>query len=328
MTTLTDRYVWGVLRAVPEAQRAELEPEIRALVADAIDAQAATTGAGPSDPVAVERAALIELGDPESLATRYTGRSQFLIGPRLFGAWRRVAVPVTAVVVPIVSIVTLAASLLGGAAPGPAIVSMLSTGYIVAVMILFWVTLVFAVMERTGVEATIDAQPWTPDQLPEVPAPERIGLGEAIASLTASIFVAVAIVWQQAAPPVVVDGQGVPLFDPTLWSFWLPYFLAIVVLEIAFTATLYLRGRWTYPLAAVNVALNAAFAIPALWLLQNGLLFNPAVIDAIDDATGGGWLAPTAVITGLAIGIIATWDAIDGVRKAYHNAHVATMPAA
>jgi hypothetical protein len=327
MTTLTDRYVWGVLRAVPEAQRAELETEIRALVADTIDARARADGP-PVDPVAAERAALVELGDPDSLAARYTGRSQYLIGPRLFGAWRRVAVPVVAVVVPIVSIVTLAASLLGGAAVGQAIVSMLSTGYIVAVMILFWITLVFAVMERTGVEATIDARPWTPDHLPEVPAPERIGLGEAIASLTASIFVAVAIVWQQAAPPVVVDGEGVPLLDPALWSFWLPYFLVIVVFEIVFTAVLYLRGRWTYPLAGVNAVLNAAFAIPALWLLQNGLLFNPAVIDAIDDATGGGWLAPTAVITALAIAIIATWDAADGFRKAYRNTHMRSPSAA
>jgi len=327
MTTLTDRYVWGVLRSVPEAQRVELEPEIRALVADAIDARAMSDGT-PADPGAAERAALVELGDPEALAARYTGRSPYLIGPRLFGAWRRVVVPVTAVVVPIVSIVTLAASLLGGAPVGQAIVSTLSTGFMVAMQILFWVTFVFAVMERTGVEATIDSQPWTPDHLPEVPAPERIGLGEAIASLTASIFVAVAIVWQQAAPPVVVDGQGQPLLDPALWSFWLPYFLVIVVLEIAFTAVLYLRGRWTYPLATVNAALGVAFAIPALWLLQNGMLFNPAVIDGIDEATGGGWLAPTVIITGITIAVIVAWDAVDGFRKAYRNAHMRSPSAA
>ena len=44
MTTLTDRYVWGVLRAVPEPQRAELEPEIRAMVDDAVEARAARPG--------------------------------------------------------------------------------------------------------------------------------------------------------------------------------------------------------------------------------------------------------------------------------------------
>ena len=36
MSTLSDRYVWGVMRSIPERQRADLEPEIRALVADAV----------------------------------------------------------------------------------------------------------------------------------------------------------------------------------------------------------------------------------------------------------------------------------------------------
>jgi hypothetical protein len=327
MTTLTDRYVWGVLRAVPESQRAELEPEIRALVADAIDARA-TAQDEAADPIAAERDALVELGDPEALAARYTGRSLYLIGPKLFGPWRRVVVPVLSIVVPIVAIVDLAANLLAGAAPGQAIFAMLSTGFMVGVQILFWVTLVFALMERTGTEPTIDSQPWTPDHLPEVPAPERIGVGEAIASLTALVFVAVAIVWQQVASPVVVDGEGVPLFDPALWSFWLPYFLVLVVIEIVFTAVLYLHGRWTYPLATVNAGLGAAFALPALWLLANGMLFNPAVIDAIDAATGLGWLSPTVLITAITIAVIVAWDAIDGFRKAYNNAHRTALPAA
>jgi hypothetical protein len=77
----------------------------------------------------------------------------------------------------------------------------------------------------------------------------------------------------------------------------------------------------------VNAILGAAFAIPALWLLQNGLLFNSAIIDALDAATGGGWLAPTVVIIGLTIAIIAIWDAIDGFRKAYRNAHMRSASA-
>jgi hypothetical protein len=100
MTTLSDRYVWGVLRAVPESQRADLEPEIRALVADAVDNRIAT---GDIDELDAERAALIELGDPERLAARYLGRARQLIGPVLFDAWRRVLVPALLVVVPIVA---------------------------------------------------------------------------------------------------------------------------------------------------------------------------------------------------------------------------------
>ena len=81
MTTLTDRYVWGVLRAVPETQRPDLEPEIRALIADALEARSAVDAG--EVPAAAERAVLAELGDPEVLAARYTDRSLFLIGPAL-----------------------------------------------------------------------------------------------------------------------------------------------------------------------------------------------------------------------------------------------------
>ena len=62
MSTLTDRYVWGVLRAVPPAQRADLEPEIRAMVADAVEARVAA-GVVPAE---AERAAVAELGDPSA----------------------------------------------------------------------------------------------------------------------------------------------------------------------------------------------------------------------------------------------------------------------
>ena len=107
MTTLTDRYVWAVLRAVPEAQRAELERELRALVADTIDARlAAGTPAAEA-----ERAALIELGDPERLAARYTDQNLYLIGPRLYLEWRRVLFMLLPVVPPIVGMVVLAAQL-------------------------------------------------------------------------------------------------------------------------------------------------------------------------------------------------------------------------
>ena len=71
MTALTDRYVWAVLRAVPRSQRTELEREIRALVADAIEARSAEP---PLTEEAAERAALAELGDPALLAARYSER--------------------------------------------------------------------------------------------------------------------------------------------------------------------------------------------------------------------------------------------------------------
>lgn len=312
MTTLTDRYVWGVLRAVPAAQRADLEPEIRALVADAIEAR------GDADAAAAERAALLELGDPELLAARYVDRSLYLIGPRLFLDWKRILTLLLPIVPPIVGVVVGAANLLGDGTVGEAVVAGLGVAATVAIQLVFWVTLVFAVIERTGASAVGMTEAWTPDRLPDAPATERIGIGELVGSVAASTILAVILVWQQAAPPIDIDGTGQPLFDPALWSFWLPWFLGVTLLEIGFAIALYVRGRWTWTFAVVNAALGAAFAIPAIWLLVNGMLLNPEVVDAIAEA-GGTWLDVTVSITAIVVAIVVAWDAIDGFRKAWLN---------
>jgi hypothetical protein len=313
MTALTDRYVWAVLRAVPSGQREELEPEIRALVADAIDARA---GDASLTGEAAERAALTELGDPGILAARYLDTPQYLIGPRLFPEWKRLLTLLLPIVVPIISIVVLAANLLSGSTVGQAIVSAMSTGFMVAVQTLFWFTLVFAIAERFGGQDAFRGKGWSVDELPELPKDGRIGVAEAVSSVIANIVVVGAILWVMLWPPIVIDGTAYPLFDPALWSFWLPYFLVVTALEIVFTVGLYLRGRWTYALATVNAVLGAAFALPALWLLQAGTLFNPALVTAVEGEAGTTWVGVTSVVIGVSVAAIVAWDAIDGFRKA------------
>ncbi len=326
MTALTDRYVWAVLRAVPRSQRTELEPEIRALVADAIEARngqpspdggSAPTGDAAEATEAAERAALAELGDPGLLAARYSEQPNYLIGPTFFPEWRRLLTLILPIVVPIVSIVVLAANLLSGNTVGQAITAGIGTAITVTLQTLFWVTLVFAVIERATSPNAIKSKPWSVDDLPELPDDGRIGILEAASTVAANVFVVAAILWVQLQPPIVVDGQSFPLFDPALWSFWLPYFLIVTLLEIGFTIALYLRRRWTWGFATINAVLGAAFAIPAVWLLQNDLLFNPALVSAVGSATGGTWLDVTGIVIAVTVVAIVAWDAIDGFRKAY-----------
>ena len=62
--TLTDRYVWAVLKSLPEAKRADIDRELRATIADDVEAREADG----RDAAAAEREALAELGDPARLA--------------------------------------------------------------------------------------------------------------------------------------------------------------------------------------------------------------------------------------------------------------------
>ena len=317
MTTLTERYVWAVLRAMPSSQRKDLEPEIRALVADTTESKAAD---GTLTTEAAERAALTELGDPEVLAGRYVDRTVALIGPQVYPEWRRLLTTLLPIVVPIVTIVVLAANAVEGKPPGTIIANGLGAAFNVTVQTAFWFTLVFALLERsTAARTSLPERTWSLDQLPQVPAPERLGIGEAVASVIANVFVAIALLWVMLAPPIVIDGQAYPLFDPALWSFWIPWFLVVTVAEVGFAVLLYLRGRWTYGLAAINAILGAAFAIPALYLLANDMAFNPALVEEVRTITGGTWLDVTASITMIVIAVIVAWDAFDGFRKAWLN---------
>jgi hypothetical protein len=316
MSTLTDRYVWGVLRAVPTAQRPELEPEIRALVADAVDARAAAGG----DPATAERAALAELGDPELLAARYTGRQLVLIGPRFYPDWRRLLRLILPIVVPIVVIVTVGAAWLDGSNATELVGIGVGNGVIAVIQVTFWITLVFALVERSG--RTTLRHAWTPDDLPELPAVEaRPHMAEIVVSVVALGVAIAALVWQQLAMPITIDGTGYPLLNPDLWSFWIPWFVAILGLEIVFTFVRWARGGWTWVLATVNLVLNVAFTIPAVWLLQREMLLDPALVNAIESQVGSSaWITPTTTVIGVVAVAIASWDSVDGFRKAARRA--------
>jgi hypothetical protein len=313
MTSLTDRYVHAVLRAGPSSQRSELEPEVRALVADAIDARA---GGGATEEAA-ERAALTELGDPAALAARYAEGPQYLIGPALFPEWKRLNTLLLSTVVPIISAVVLGANLLANEPVGRAITAAGATGINVALQTLFWVTLVFAAIERFAGGVTAPRRTWTPDDLPELPEAGRLGVLEFASSLAANVFVLIGLLWVQLLPPISIEGRAFALFDPALWSFWLPWFIGVTVLEIAFTVVLWMRGRWTMGFAAANAILGAAFAIPAVYLVQNNMLFNPDLVDTVAAASGGqAWIQVSARITAIALIGFVAWDALDGFRKA------------
>lgn len=323
MTTLTDRYVWAVLRAVPQGKRAELEPEIRALVADAAEAHA-----GHASPEAAERVALTELGDPDALAAQYMDTTRFLIGPRLYPEWERLLRLLLPIVVPIAGIAVGAVGWVSGKPVGEAIVSGLGVAFNVAVQLAFWFTLVFAIAERTGsAVAPLTGQPWSPDQLPEIPAPDRMSLGEAIATMAFGVFVLVAIVWVQLASPIVIDGTAYPLFDPTTWSWWVWYVVALTIGEIVFAGALYLHGRWTWGFATVNAALGAALAIPAVYLISENLLINDELVAAIDAQTTSDWFTATMTITVLVIVLVTVIDAVDGFRKAWRTSRQEPAPA-
>lgn len=310
MTTLTDRYVYAALRTLPEEQRPDIERELRGSIADAVDAR---LDAGEREDDA-ERAVLTELGDPARLAAGYADRPLHLIGPDVFLDWWRLLKVLLAVVLPFVVLAVVLANLIQGTPIGGIIGAAVGITLSVAAHMVFWTTLVFALLERTPPHKRGLAK-WTPALLPQVPTAKG-RLADVIASTVFALAAVVALVWQQFSS-VFTDAAGdpVPLFDPSLWNFWLPYFAVLILTEIPLAIAVWRKGRWTAPMAWLNVAQNLLFAVPALWLLFTERVFNPGFFEALGQPALDDARSPlVAVIAVVAIGI-CLWDCIDGFLK-------------
>lgn len=316
MTELTDRYLFAATRSLPATQREELSRDLAERIADTIDARIES---GASTPETAERDALVELGHPAVLAASYSDRPLMLIGPRYFLVWRRLLIFLESFVPATVAGATALGLVLSGGG-WEIIGTVVTTGLAVAVQLAFWVTLVFAFIERydTGAVGSTDKLlGWTPDQLPQLPEVRRPHRrSDLIASL---VFLAIAagfLVWQQFGV-LWVDGErsSVPLLAPELWSFWLPYLFVLIALEAAFAVWIYLSD-WNWANAIVNVVLNAAFAVPVIWLFTQGMLLSPEFVATVDphlDADAERVLSVLFIV--VVVGVCA-WDAIDGIVKA------------
>lgn len=309
--TLTDRYVDAAMRTVPEAQRADLAAELRVSIDDQIEARV-EQGEPRS---AAERAVLTELGDPDKLAADYTDRPLWLIGPRYFLQWWRLLKLLWWIVIPSAVFGVSLAMVIDRASFGEIMGAIWPLALTVGVHVAFWTTLVFAIVERTearGKESLVE--PWTVDDLPE-PRPRGAGLSDLIASLVFLVIAAGAILWDQFVGFVPTE-PWLSFLDPALWPGWILGLFVLMALEAGLAITVYAVGRWTIWLAVVNGILNAAIAIPAIWLLMQGRLINPEYFPTIIGPEGTEVGAIVAIVNGFVIAGIAVWDTADAAIKA------------
>jgi hypothetical protein len=328
-TTLTDRYIAAAMRTVPEAQRADLAAELRGSIDDQIDARVEDG----DERDAAEYAVLTELGDPEKLAAGYTDRPLWLIGPRHYLDWWRLLTLLLWIVLPCAAFGVALAKVLAGAAVGETIGAVVVTLLGVTVNLGFWTTLVFALVERSKVALprvpSVATPPgfglgrvrapglmgeWTPDHLPE-PRPKGAGFGEMVASLVFLAAVAGAVLWDLFIG-FIPSEPGLSFFDPGLWPGGITVLFALMAIEGALAVAVYAVGRWTIGFAVGNAVLAIAFSAPALWLLVNDALINPAYFPTLIPDGGGEVGAIVTTVSGFAIAALALWDIVDAFLKA------------
>ena len=312
-STLTDRYVDAAMRTVPERQRPDLGAELRASIADQIDARIA---AGEEADTA-ERAVLTELGDPDALAAGYTDRPLYLIGPKYFLVWWRLLKLLLWIVPPFTAFGVALGTTLGGAGIGEVIGTTVVATLGSVLHLAFWTTLVFAIIERAEARtaASVPLETWTPDELPE-PRESGAKFSDMIATVVFLLIGAGAVLWDQFigfAPGY----PGLSVLDPGLWPWWITGLFIVMALEAVLHVVVFVRGRWTFGLATVNALLNVVVAVPALWLLSQGRLLNAAFWTTVIPPDSADTVANVVlIVTGFGIAAIAIGDTLDAFLKA------------
>lgn len=305
--SLTDRYVTEVVRHIPADQRGDVADELRATIADTIEAR------GPAASETAERKVLTEMGDPIRLAARYADRPLALIGPGLYPTYVRLLTVLLSAVLPAVTAVSAALDVLDGQGAAEVIGGAVGAVLTVGAQMIAWLTVVFALVERSGKRSGTVGGAWTPDDLPERRAPKERGVAAYIRMAWHALLIAL-IVWQHTAQPYRTDdGTRLDVLDPGLWSSWIWPILAGLIGLVTLDAIRAVRV-WTRPLAIWNTAAEAAFTLPLAWALYRQEFFNPAFLS---DANGG-WQTPDSFYTVAVLGVLAlgAGDVVKRFREA------------
>lgn len=274
---LTERYIYAVVRHLPESQREDVANELRGLIEDTLDEKGSRSKKTINE-------VLTELGDPELLARQYRGAPQYLIGPKYYSIYLQalkmtfaIGLPIGGVIVAIDQIVKQPESIIGF------FIALVGGLVMISIQILFWLTALFVIFERTNVDTKdLKTTPWTPDMLPEISMKRQIPLSDAVGDM---VWYALIIALPLIAQPLIgahVDGQTTPFFNPQIPTLWIVVFVALGVVGFV-KAYIKLRlHRWTTGLAAFNAAFSVIFVGALLALVSTVQLVNPAFITLLD----------------------------------------------
>jgi len=312
MASLTEKYVYAATRGLPEEQRDDVADELRATIADRVDSLLATEPElGPDD---AEYAAIAELDDPARMSAGYTGKPLHLIGPVVFPAYVRLLRTLAITVLPVLAVVVAVVQVADGSSAGAVVGNTAWTTFNAAVHLFFWVTLVWALVERRSAPESVAknlSAEWSPDDLPDPPRKSSFPLTDVIASLAFTGMVIVFLVGQHFWGWRGDGEESLPVIDPALWSGWLPFLIAVLVASAGLEIAKRLAGHWTVPLAATNTVLELAFALPVVYLAATDRLLNPDLLAEFEQLEAD----PINTVVILLAVLIAAWDTVDGWRK-------------
>ncbi|MGZ7149148.1 HAAS signaling domain-containing protein [Bacillus sp. BC08] len=327
---LIDIYVEEVAKRLPEKNRDDIILELRSTIEDMLPDDYSEND---------EKRVLEKLGSPVSLANGYLDRPMHLIGPRYFDVYTtllKMIIPIAAVIALIAMVAENFVGYNGEQAVLNVILNLVGKGIgeiiEVGLHVFFWLTLVFAILERTDKDKgtqplTTSLKKWTPDDLKNtsyVPKKKSISKFEVFGGLMWTAIWGTLYFYANHLVGVYHGTESglkfvAPAFNQdVLLQYW-PIVVMMMVFEISISLYKLVQGQWTKKLAIGNAILQIAGTIVFIVIVVNPHLFNEGFIPYVANVFTTSpeefkrWLMGGGIIIYI---ISAVLNIFDGFRKA------------
>ena len=318
---LQERYIAAGLKHIPLAEKEEVEKAMRRIIAERLQERG-----DPSEET--EREVLRGLGSPRLLAEKQLKEPPHLIGPELYGTYM--------LIVKIVMTVAVIGTLIGNTVDfivnGETILRYIAQSFAAAIGVAIgafgWVTLVFAIMERTAKQKILTEiqEDWSLADLPEKEVPQKPfnKVGVIIGIIFTVLFIILVNQYSQLLGfYYTLDGsiqEMIPMLNQEVFRSYLPYINGMLVLQLLFSASKLVFRKWTYPVATANLILNVLSFVLLWFILQDTAILNPELVTKIGEAADGQRVLNTAFNSIKAVFLfIFLLDSFEGFHDAYKN---------
>lgn len=318
---MIDRYIYAVTQHLPENIREDVSKELRSNIQDMLPEDAS------NDQI---REVLEELGNPIKLAVEYNPKSRYLIGPSIYNQYITILKLVTgiaALTMGCIAIFTWLFNPVDIQKPASVIANIISAFFEGALQGAFWVTLVFVIMERSGVHegnSPFTKKKWTLKDLPDIPdyGKKKISRVSTTAEIFFTVIVTVVLIFRPGVIGVSLNGsQFVPILNADRLNTYIIGIVLFGVVSLGILVWKTIYPYWSIPLAAANAGFNIATAVFMLFMVRDRHMVNGEFLNLLESLTKltlpqvtliwqrGLWVFAAVII------IIAICDSIAGVFK-------------
>ena len=278
MKEMVERYIYAVVRRLPENIQEEVKNELRGHIYDMLPEQARDQD--------IEKL-LIELGNPRDMAIKYQPKERYLISPRYFYDYIHVLKIVTIILVLVSVAFGIMDTIINNASTqffeivGKIIGSVISNGVESIFTSFAIVTLIFVIIENVQLKQKDTT--WKIKDLPELPKENKVKISRTatvvsiIFSMTFGIiFIMILAEYHTYIGIYHESVMLAPFFNPDWIKPFVPLFIIMLVVGLSVGVLKLRDGRWTKRVAISYTCYELGSLILLIIFLTSSELILPA----------------------------------------------------